>query len=76
MARIGFMVSEEMFENVDDGRTTTDGRRRPAYTRSSPMNRRLTGVSKSNFPVAKFNLLVAESKFGLTEEKLPPNFYC
>ena len=26
------------------------------------------GVSKSNFPVAKFKLLVAKSKFGLTED--------
>ena len=39
MARIGFTASEEMsFENVDDGRTmTTDGRRMPAYTISSPI---------------------------------------
>ena len=35
---------------------------------------KLPGVSKSNFPVAKFRLLVAESKFGLTEEKLPSIF--
>ena len=50
MARIGFMASEEMsFANVDDdnndddGRTTTDGRRMPGYTISSPKNKTYFG---------------------------------
>ena len=42
MARVGSMASEEMpFENLDDGRTTTDGRPMLAYTISSPMSIRL-----------------------------------
>ena len=32
-------------------------------------------MSKLNFPVAKFKLLVAKSKFGLIEENLPPILY-
>ena len=35
----------------------------------------MSGVSKSNFPVAKIKILVAKSKLGLTEEKLPRIFY-
>ena len=42
-------------------------------TKSCPHYNR---VSKLKFPVAKFKLLVAKSKFGLTEVKLPPIFYC
>ena len=34
-----------------------------------------SGVSKLNFPVAKFKSLVAKSKCWLTEEKLPPIIY-
>ena len=42
MVRIGVMSSDEMFENVNDGRTTmTDGRQMPAYTISSLMSLRL-----------------------------------
>ena len=51
LVRIGFMASEEMsFENArsDDGRTT-DGRRMPAHTISSPMSLRLMWAKKSNY---------------------------
>ena len=41
MERIRLTASEEMsFENVDRGRTT-DGRRMPVYTISSPVSLRL-----------------------------------
>ena len=46
MARISFMASEEMFENVDDA---DDGQRRmPSYTISSPMRLRLRWAKTSS----------------------------
>ena len=50
MERIRLKASEEMsFENVDgrtdDRRRTTDGRRMPLYTISSPVSLRLGGVA-------------------------------
>ena len=53
MRRIGPAASEKKsFENVDDGRTT-DGRRMPLYTKSSP-----TGELKNNPPSIRFQHLL------------------
>ena len=49
--RIGLTASEEMsFENVDgrmDDERTTDGRRMPVYTISSPISLRLRWAKKT-----------------------------